>query len=173
MLSDAELVRAVLEGERSAYATLVRRYERAAMATATAVLGDRHAAEDAAQEAFLAAYRKLGRLRKAALFGPWLLKIARREALRIASKRRPVQSPDGLDCANPASDGQLDADSQQLLAAVMRLPTHERTVVMLRYFEDCDVAGIASATSRPVGTVTKQLSRARARLREWLGQRQS
>jgi len=50
----------------------------------------------------------------------------------------------------------------------MRLPKHERAVVMLRYFEGHSVKVIGTMTGRPVGTVTMQLSRARARLQKWL-----
>jgi len=167
--SDAELVRTVLDGQRETYSVLVKRHERAVRATAAGVLKDHHAAQDAAQEAFVAAYRKLGRLRRPAAFGPWVLKIARREAIRMAKKRRAFYPLDPqTERAETGSDGQLSEASRELLEAVMRLPKHERVAVMLRYFDGHDVNRIAEITARPVGTVTKQLSRARARLRKWI-----
>ena len=87
MRSTAELVKAAQLGENSAFAELVRRYERAAIVTAHSVLEDFHASQDAAQEAFIIAYRELGQLRDAALFGPWLLRIAGRRALRLQRNR--------------------------------------------------------------------------------------
>ena len=157
----------MLEGDRASFAELVRRHQRTVVATAWQTLGDYHAAQDAAQEAFVAAYRKLGTLRDPSRFGPWVLTIVRRTALRIARRRRPrpeplerAGDPPGPDEADP-----LDEDLQRLLEAVARLPDHERVVVVLRYLEGHSVASIAQMTGRPVGTVTKQLSRAVTRLK--------
>src|SRR3954470_4729101 len=96
--SDAELVRAVVAagGERG-FAQLVGRHERSVRAAAYAVSRDRHAAEDAAQEAFVVAYRAIAELRDGAAFGGWVRRIARRQALAIAAKGKPVLA--GLDVA--------------------------------------------------------------------------
>ena len=68
-----------------------------------------------------------------------------------------------------ASDNhRLDGAAERLLEAVMRLPSHERRVIMLYYFEDHPVKDVSLITGRPVGTVTMQLSRARSRLLKWL-----
>ena len=173
MQSDAQLVKAALNGQQQAYSTLVKRYERAARATAAAVLRDHHAAQDAAQEAFVAAFEKLPSLRKGSVFGPWVLKIARRQAVRMARQRRTFEHLDSqADPSAAHGDGRLDEVSERLLSAVMRLPKHERVVVMLKYFDGHEVKTIADITSRPVGTVTKRLSRARRRLRKWLEESQ-
>jgi len=74
--SDAEIVNAVLNGYKDAFAVLVKRYERPVRAVAMNVLGDYHSAADVSQDAFVKAYRELPRLRKPAAFGPWLMKIA-------------------------------------------------------------------------------------------------
>lgn len=166
MRSDAELVGAVLAGDREAFADLVRRYERAARAVAVDVVGDHHAAQDAAQEAFIAAYEKLGSLRDGAVFGSWMLKIVRNHALNWVRRRSRQPALELLrDPPACGQDGRLEQASQRLLAAVTRLPEHERVVVMLRYFDGHGVRAIAEMTGRPVGTVTTQLSRARDRLR--------
>ncbi|MDY7011525.1 MAG: RNA polymerase sigma factor [Planctomycetota bacterium] len=169
MQSDTQLVQAALNGQRQAYSTLVKRYERAVRATAAAVLRDHHAAQDAAQETFVTAFEKLPSLRKGSVFGPWVLKIVRRQAIRMARQRRTFESLDSqVDPPAARSDGRLDEVSERLLSAVMRLPKHERVIVMLKYFDGHEVKVIAEITNRPVGTVTKRLSRARARLRKWL-----
>jgi RNA polymerase sigma-70 factor (ECF subfamily) len=62
----------------------------------------------------------------------------------------------------------LDRKAQELVEVARQLPEHERTVVMLRYFDGHAVKDIAEILGCPVGTVTMRLSRARARLREWL-----
>ena len=169
MQSDAELVAAVLAGQREVFADLVGRYYRAVRATALAVVRDHHTAQDVAQDTFVAAYEKLRALRDGSAFGAWLLQIARRQAVN-AAKRGPRTEPlNATDLqAGAERDGQLDAASQELLAAVARLPEQERTVVMLKYFAGHKAPDIAEMTSRPLGTVASQLSRARERLRGWL-----
>ena len=69
-----------------------------------------------------------------------------------------------------AVDEPAEAHDHALLDLVDRLPEHEREVVRMRYLDRLDVAAIADALGRPVGTVTKQLSRAHARLRDWINE---
>ena len=163
---DADLVRATLAGDRRAFGELTCRYQRAACAAARSVLCDRHAAEDAAQEAFLTAYTRLGDLRDHAAFGGWLLRIARQKATRIA-QRTPATVP-VPDVATAPQASELDDESWALLAAVTGLPEAESQVVILHYFDGHPVPAVAAMLGRPVGTVTKQLSRAYARLRSTL-----
>ena len=165
MRADAEIVRAVLRGDREAFAALVARHERAAWATAWRVLRDDHAAADAGQEAFLRAFQRLGDLRRPEQFGAWLLRIARREAIRLGRRRSRERGLSPDDPGAGPHPTRLSADAGGLLAAVARLPEHERLVVVLHYLDGHSVAEVASALGRPVGTVTKQLSRAIERLR--------
>jgi RNA polymerase sigma-70 factor (ECF subfamily) len=172
MQPDAEIVRTVLRGDRGAFALLVARHERAVWATAWRVLRDDHAAADAAQEAFLHAFRRLGDLRQPERFGFWLLRIAGRESVRRARRRarEPGRSLDeaGGDLPQYRGDGsatRLSADAEELLGAVAGLPEQERLVVVLHYLEARPVAEVAAVLGRPVGTVTKQLSRAIGRLK--------
>src|SRR5581483_8513452 len=111
-------------------------------------------------------YRRLGQLRNPAHFGLWLLRITHREALRVARRRRSVEPlpPHGGGAAEqPAAPPTPELDD--LLPALGRLPAHERLVVSLRFLNGLSVAEVARVTGRPVGTVTKQLSRALERLR--------
>ena len=155
------------------------------------VLGDLHEAEDAAQEAFVTAYRSLGTWRGQGQFGAWLARIAVRIAVRKAARRRPVLRIDPLDPgtttpgsranerrgpvvdaageASMASDpavvavvGERDAE---LRAAVASLDEPYREVVALRFFGDRSLAEIAEASGRPVGTVKTHLHRGLHRLR--------
>ena len=170
MRSDSKLVKAVLNGDRHAYGCLFERYERSVQAVALGVLGDYHAAQDAVQEAFVTAYRKLGGLRKGSSFGPWVREIARREAIRTGRKIQQRKETKQIVAQADAvsSDGRIDEPNHKLLNAVMRLPKHERVVIMLRYFDDHSTKTISEITGRPIGTVTMQLSRAHARLHKWL-----
>ncbi len=165
--SDHALVDAVVAGDKSAFAELVRRYEPVARAAAVAILRDTHLAEDVLQETFLRAYTNLGKLADRSRFGPWVLKITRRQAWR---RRRYVDAalgPNDLQAA-AESNGRLDEASRELLDAVDRLPDHEQVAVVLHYFEAHKVETIARMTGRTTGTVTKLLSRARRRLERWL-----
>ena len=173
MQTDAEIVTAVLLGDRKAFALLVARHERAVWATSWRVLRDDHAALDAAQEAFFLAFKRLGDLRQPSLFGVWLLQIARRESIRLAKKRQrePVRSIDEADAEQHLHWDEvatrLSADAKELLEAVVTLPEHERIVVVQHYLDGRSVADVAAGLGRPVGTVTKQLSRAIQRLKDY------
>jgi RNA polymerase sigma-70 factor (ECF subfamily) len=168
MRTTAELVRASQAGEKCAFAELVRRYERSAMATAYTAIGDFHMAQDAAQDGFVVAYQRLDGLRDPDAFGPWLLKIVRRRANELGKKAAGLPTTPTNDLV--ASDAMKDwiAQFDEVVQQVDRLPEHERDVVMLRYFDGHSVIDVARLTARPVGTVTKQISRALERLRTWL-----
>jgi RNA polymerase sigma-70 factor (ECF subfamily) len=166
VVSDAVLVKEVLDGAKDAYAQLVGRYERPARAVAIHVLGNYHSAEDAAQEAFIKAYQQLAGLRKPQTFGPWLLTIVRRCALDMADRKRSHVSLDAIgDMPDHQRNGRLDEDKQHLLQQVMQLGESERQAVLLRYFGSHTVQQVADITGSSIGTVTKQLSRAHKNLR--------
>jgi len=169
-MSDAELVASVRRGDVEAFGRLIERYERSVLAAALAELRDMHLAEDVSQETLLLAFRRLDTLRDEAKFGPWLMQIARRKVVDTARARRaPVSVP--LDDSQHESPGvpgdQSWIENEHLLSLVARLPEHERVLVGLRYFDGHSMAQIAEITARPIGTVTKQLSRATRRLRSW------
>ncbi len=126
-------MKAAQAGETAAFAELVRRYERAAIVTAYSVLGDFHWAQDAAQEAFVIAYQKLGGLRDAASFGPWLLKIARRRTVRLKRGRKTESV--GMDCieSTVAQSGDWMQPYREVMRQIARLPDHERIVMVMRW----------------------------------------
>ncbi|MCE5302685.1 MAG: sigma-70 family RNA polymerase sigma factor [Planctomycetaceae bacterium] len=168
MPSTEEMVRAIRAGETSAFAELVRCYQRAAIITAYSVLLDFHLAQDAVQEAFVAAYQRLDQLRDAASFGPWLLRIVRRRALRLRRGRNAEHIVVGnFDRAESQACDWIES-YEQVVQHIARLPEHERIVVTMRYLDGRSVREIADLTGRPAGTVTKQLSRAIERLQDWL-----
>ena len=152
------------------------------------VLGDLHEAEDAAQEAFVTAYRSLASWRGEGPFGAWLTRIAVRIALRQVAGRRSVRWLDpsagsGTDIHDPASaasDAQAIAASPRtdpamlavraereaaLRAAVSTLPEPYRETVILRFFGEMTLDEIARQTERPLPTVKTHLRRGLLRLR--------
>ena len=168
MSSTEELVNSAQRGDTTAFAELVRRYQRASILSAYAVLGDFHASQDAAQEALVIAYRKIESLREPASFGPWLLQIVRRQAIRLQQKRKPkLIGNENMDRSIP-QETEWIAKYEEVIEQLARLPENERIVAVMRYVDGQSVKEIAQSTGSPVGTVTKQLSRGLQRLRDWL-----
>ena len=189
-------VRAVLDGNRDAFAVLVERDLPAVTRVCYRVLGNAADAEDAAQEAFLAAFRSLPDWRGDGPFTAWISRIAVRISIRRAHQRRPVDwidaaSLDGQDemldpggrrvarhFAGAAADAADATDPGRLAlageeAAVVRdalrdLEEPYRETVALRYFAGLTVPEIAEACGRPQGTVKTHLHRGLLRLRERL-----
>jgi RNA polymerase sigma-70 factor (ECF subfamily) len=171
--SDAELIERARRGEVMAYESLVRRYQDAAVRTAYVIAPDGDA-EDAVQEAFVKAYRALGRFRAGSPFRPWLLRIVANEArnrrrsagrraglaLRVAEDRRPG------DAAPSPESAVLDHEERAwLVAAINDLADGDREVIAARYFLDLTEAETAEILGLPRGTVKSRLSRAVGRLR--------
>ncbi len=155
----------------------MRSYEGIAFRTAHLVAGNAADAEEAAQDAFLKAYRALGRFRPGAPFRPWLLEIVGNEArnrrrsagrrdrlaLRSAGESRPGDAAPSPEAA--LLEGERRA---RLLAVVGELREEERLVVGLRFFLDLSEADTAAALGVRPGTVKSRLSRALERLRALL-----
>ncbi len=91
------------------------------------------------------------------------MRIVRREAIRISKRTDREVSLDPT--TELAVNWTFGSDNEALLLAICELPEHEQLVVVLRYFNGLTVAEIARDCGRPIGTVTKQLSRAIQRLR--------
>lgn len=167
--SDAQLVHSTLAGDRAAFCDLVDRYEQAAIAVAWSILRSWHDARDAVQDAFLCAFERLRRLWSPHKFGAWVLKIVRHQALlhlrRRASRTRLHVPLDAEQAYITTSDRETRSGA---LSLICRLPPQECVVVSLRHLNEMSVAEISAVTGRPIGTVTKQLSRAYARMRQWL-----
>lgn len=187
---------AVLAGDRDAFRILVERESRALVRSCYRILGDLHDAEDAAQEAFVTAYRALGTWRGDGPFGAWLARIGVRIAVRKAARRRPVAWIDptpigahgeglGTDGATLVGErailaalGQTESDPAQLViraerasairSAVANLEEPYREVVALRFFSELSLAEIADEAGRPLGTVKTHLHRGLQRLRRTL-----
>ncbi len=158
-------------GEAAGIAELYRHYWRAARAAAYGVTGDLPLAEDAAAEAFEAAFKGLPALREVERFGPWLRTIVIRTARRLKAARavqhraeaqRPIET--AAEAANPPLDRQELAALVQ--AAVAQLPQIQREAISLFYFEGYNVEDAARFLGVPTGTFKRRLHDGRRRLRE-------
>lgn len=181
------VVAAVLGGDRDAFRELVETESGAVVRICDRVLGNLHDAEDAAQEAFVTAYRALGTWRADGPFGAWLARIAVRVALRHAGRRNRTRelawieppAAGSFGSASPqdgASEPTIRTDdpaqivlrwerSDRLRAAVASLEEPYREVVALRFFGELSLAEIAATSGRPIGTVKTHLHRGLLKLR--------
>jgi RNA polymerase sigma-70 factor (ECF subfamily) len=169
------------QGDRAAFEFLVRRYMRPAAAFALGFTGDREAALDLSQDAFIRAYRAIGRFDVHRPFYPWFHKILRNVCLTHvarAAKSHEVPLEDRLDGTEALGHASVGLDPQAALErrelrravwdALRCLPPADREILVLREFQESTYAEIASALDVPPGTVMSRLHSARRRLREQL-----
>lgn len=159
-------------GDLEAYGQIVRQYQEMAYGCAYSILGDSHLAQDAAQEAFVEAHRKLADLRLAAAFPGWFRRVVVKHCDRLTRRKSIPTVP--LDAvAETASSGMTPADAVEMeetkrmvLEAVRRLPEGERMVIMLFYIKGYSQKEVADFLEVPATTVNNRLHAARKRLKE-------
>jgi RNA polymerase sigma-70 factor (ECF subfamily) len=159
---DRKLVRAAQRGSSRALADLYSAHWRRAHRAAYLVVRDEAAAEDIAQDAFLAAVAALDRFDRRRPFAPWLHRIVVNRAIdwgRREALRRKVDEPDELVASAPP-----EPIGEDLMAALAQLPVEQRGVVVLRYLLDYTPGEIARMLELPRGTVNSRLRRALDRL---------
>jgi RNA polymerase sigma-70 factor (ECF subfamily) len=173
--SDPDLVRRACEGDEAAWERLVQDHQEAAFRLAYLILGDSHDADDAAQEAFVRAYRALDRFDSSRPFRPWLLSIAANQARnRLRSAGRYLAALQRLVRLEPAGSaaGSVQGEvagverGRLLWSAVRRLSQADQEIIYLRYFLEMSEAETAAAVNVAAGTVKSRLHRALRRLRE-------
>lgn len=166
--SDAEerrLVREAQDGSGAAMAQLYSLHWRGAYRAAYLVVHDAAAAEDIAQDAFLAAVDALHRFDRRRPFAPWLHRIVVNRALDWARREALRRRVDGADSVfeplpPPAEIG------GEMIAALRELPAEQRAVVVLRHLLEYTPGEIARMLDLPRGTVNSRLRRGLDRLRE-------
>ncbi len=156
-----ELLTRARAGESSAFAALVRSYQRTVFSIALRMLSDRHRAEDLAQEVFLQLYRSLDSIESDAHLAFWLRKVAVNRSIdRIRQESRhdgqPLTDAETLAAAIDDADPLLQRRMTELVA---QLPPAARAVVVLRYQEDLDPVDIASTLDMSINTVKSHLKR--------------
>jgi RNA polymerase sigma-70 factor (ECF subfamily) len=185
---DHALVARIVGGDSAAFETVMRRHNGALFRTARAILRDDADAEDALQEAYLAAYRALGTFRGDARLSTWLTRIVINQALgRLRARRRDnvvglhddigeaagEAKGDAMDEAPAASPetGALRAQLRRLLEReIDALPLAFRTAFMLREVEEMPIDEVAASLEIPPATVRTRVFRARAMLRAALAE---
>ncbi len=153
------LVRAAQQGSSEALEGLFRVHWPRAHRAAYLIVHDSAAAEDIAQEGFLAAVRALDRFDRSRPFGPWLHRIVVNRAIDFARSRalrRELAEPaEGIAAATPPAA----VYSEELMTALGALSPEQRAVVVLRHLLDFTPGEIARALDMPRGTVNSRLRR--------------
>ena len=181
---EAALVERSQSGDLDAFNALVVTYQGQVYNLCLRMLGSPQAAEDAAQEAFIAAYRAVSRFRGGSLRA-WLLRIAANACYDELRRRRArpqasLEAPIGDDRPRtelPASDEPLEERAERLELArclqegIASLPPDQRLAVILRDVQGLAYEEVAGATRSSLGTVKSRLSRGRAALRDYLQDR--
>ena len=167
---DGPLVRAARNGSQSAFARLVATHERALRGfLRKSGFGD---ADDIAQEAFLAAWSILGRLREDEGFRAWLFGIAWRKALdhNRSARRAALRDQSWREDQTRDAPRQADpADRMALEAALADLPSDQRACVTLCLGQGWSHGEAAEVLNLPLGTVKSHVTRGRERLLAVLG----
>ena len=158
-------VRGAQAGSASDLEALFRAHWPRAYRAAYLVVGDAAAAEDIAQEAFLAAVRSLDRFDRRRPFGPWLHRIVVNRAIDWARARR-LRAEAELTDVVPAPPEPDRSEAGSLAARIAELSPEHRAVVVLRYLLEYTPGEIARLLGLPRGTVNSRLRRALDQLKD-------
>jgi len=160
-LGEAALVRAAQRGSEDAVEELFVLHWSGAYRAALLVTGDRAAAEDIAQEAFLSALRALPGFDLRRPLRPWLHRIVVNRAIDW-SRARALRREIVADAAGEAAAPEIEHETglgDEVAAALMRLGAEQRAVVVMRYVLDLTPGEIGAALGLPRGTVNSRLRR--------------
>ena len=183
-MDEIALVQSAQSGDLESFNTLILHYQDRVFNTALRILGDEDIAQDAAQEAFISAFRSISTFRGGS-FKAWLLRTVtnacydelRRQKRRPTTPLEPetndgdeMDSPRWLADPNMTPSEQSEADELEhaIQHCLDTLPADFRTVVVLADIQGMDYSEVATAAHVPLGTIKSRLARARLRLRECL-----
>jgi len=164
-----DLVERAMRGDREAFGELAGTSLGRLVGVAGLMLGSRDAAEDAAQESLIRAWRDLPTLKDPDRFDAWLYRVLVRtchDLGRREARDRRVRSLDDRHATTSAPDPATSiGDRDALESALRRLTSDQLTVLVIRYYLDLSHPDIAEVTGVPVGTVKSRINRALAALR--------
>jgi RNA polymerase sigma-70 factor, ECF subfamily len=175
-LSDEAVVALVARFDEQALAELYHRFGRLAYGLAFRILRDDALAQDAVQEAFLAAWRAAGRFTaERAKPSTWLLTLVHRRAVdlvRREERRRTEPLQPGMESAGnePPDEAELSTQRQTIREALRRLPAEQREAIELAYYGGYTQSELAERLGEPLGTIKSRMFAGLARLREHLGE---
>ncbi len=162
-------------GDREAFGALVEQYRDNVYRLAYRMCGNAYDADEAAQEAFVAAWRALPNFRGDAKFSTWLYRLTTNAAIdvmRREKRHKAVGDGEMMEVADTSNSPQETVERTEQQEAVQRalatLSAEYREVLLLRYMEELDYAEIAEVLKLPSGTVKSRINRAKAALKSAL-----
>lgn len=162
-MDDAAAIEKCKKGEREAFRFLVESYQRQAVAHAAAILGNREDAQDAAQEAFIDAFRAIGRFDKSRRFYPWFYVLLRNRCYKMTAKRRESADIEEFEIIAPHR-GLSGEEHIALEKALRALAGEDREIITLKYLDGLSYEEIAERLEIPRGTVMSRLFYARKQM---------
>jgi RNA polymerase sigma-70 factor (ECF subfamily) len=180
---DQLLVERVQKGDKRAFDLLIQKYQHRIVSLVSRYVSDSSEAQDVAQEAFIKAYRAIGRFRGDSAFYTWLYRIAINTAKNwiVAKNRRPPASDiDAVDAeqygisaklretSTPENELLREEIERTVFASIADLPEDLRTAIMLREMDGMSYEEIATTMNCPIGTVRSRIFRAREAIDEKL-----
>jgi RNA polymerase sigma-70 factor (ECF subfamily) len=168
------VIRRCQAGDKEAFGQLVRLYAGRAIGAACAMLRDREDALDASQDAFVRAWRNIGRFDGRSRFYTWYSAILRNVCISRLRRRRPaaelsVEPAGPAEQTDPSILAEQNERAQRLWRAIIRLPLKHREIIVMSHFQHMPYKDIAESLAVPIGTVMSRLHNARKALRDLLG----
>jgi RNA polymerase sigma-70 factor, ECF subfamily len=177
--SDHALIKAIGSGDHLAFERLVQRYQHTLLNFISSHTGDRHSAEDLAQEVFMQVYRTSSDFEPRGKVSTWILKIAhnlcRNEVKRRKRRERLHHTlyTQGIEASSHVSSQGIEHHEYEyerdLMPALEELPDNQRAALLLRVNQDLSYAEISIVLSVSVSSVESLIFRARTRLRQRFG----
>ncbi len=184
-VDEGRLIEQVRAGDTEAFGYFVRQYQKKITRVAYRFLRDCGEADCAAQESFLRAYQNLGDFREGSTFETWITRICinwckdrlKRRRLVVFFHQAPARDDEdgeGLEAAAPASDPSPERRAvgreirQRLAAAIETLSFRQRSIFVMKHFEEMSIPDIAEVTGLDAGTIKSHLFRASHKIRERL-----
>jgi len=171
---ESRAIESVKNGDPAAYDYLVSKYMKRVVSIAWGLVRNMHDAEDLAQEAFVKAYRTIGRFKSGEPFGPWIYRIVTNLSLDVLKHRKRVRQEELSDHEPAARRDQADLPAmtnelgERIDQAIESLPEMQRVVTRLHLVEGFEHSEIASMMKLSEGTVRSHLSLARSKLKDKL-----
>lgn len=178
-----ERIKQVLKGDQNAFGDIVELYKDKVYQISYRILGNKHEAEDIAQEAFIRAYVNIQSFNMNLKFSTWIYRIATNLCIDRIRKKKPdyyldaeVSGAEGLTMYSsiPANTSLPEDDVESLelqeliQKEISKLPEKYRTVIVLRYIEELSLNEISEILDIPLGTVKTRIHRGREALRKQL-----
>jgi len=163
---DLTLVEQACDGDANSFTELCQRYYPAMVAIAHSILDDRHLAEDAAQQVFAKAVRKLPQLKNKSKFASWLAVICRNVALDLAHMEKTLYTAD--DISTIAEKSNENGTIEAVREALNKLSAPAREVIFLRFYDGMTYEQISAVLGISEQAINGRLRRAKKKMANYL-----